>query len=145
MFGIFPKGTPLNMESELVQPASILINDFEELLYIPINYWNMSNYKQAWLNSLAEGLSGKNHAALAVSMYDSTQTNFIFTWVLYFEGDDVYLQNNIVFLDECQGFTPETINKFVEPRTTYDEDGIKISEWNTDLKSVMNFYHSLKG
>ncbi|MEN4791128.1 hypothetical protein ABEG93_09670 [Pantoea agglomerans] len=143
MFGILSKGTPVNMDDELVQPALIFIDEFKESLHLPLSYWNLIDYKKSWLKSLEEGLSSKTHSALAVSMYDPTQTNFIFTWVLYFEGNDVYVHNNVIFLDECQGFTPESINKFVEPRTTHDEDGIKISEWNTDLKSVLDFYHSI--
>ena len=38
---------------------------------------------------------------------------------------------------------PENINKFIESRTTHDGDGMKISEWHTDLNSVLDFYHSL--
>lgn len=144
MFKILFKGDPVSMEGELVQSASIVINDFEESLYLPLSYWSLNDYKKAWLNSLAEGLSKKDHAALAVSMYNPSQVNFIFTWVLYFEGDKVYVHNNVLFLEENKGFTPENINKFVEPRTTHDEDGMKISEWNTDFESVMHFYHSLK-
>ncbi|MEW5292009.1 hypothetical protein ABW286_23005 [Erwinia papayae] len=144
MFGILFKGTPVNMDGELVQPASIIIDEFAESLNLPLSYWNLMDYKKSWLKSLEEGLSSKTHSALAASMYDPTQTNFIFTWVLYFEDNDVYVHNNVVFLDEHQDFTPESINKFVEPRATHDEDGMKISEWNTNLKSITDFYHSLK-
>ncbi|WP_380181013.1 hypothetical protein [Kalamiella sp. sgz302252] len=144
MFKILSKGIPVSMEGELVQPASIVINDFEESLYLPLSYWNLNDYKQAWLNSLLEGLSNKDHAALAVSMYNPTQVNFIFTWALYFGGDKVYVQNNVLFLEGDKIFIPENINKFIEPRTTHNEDGMKISEWNTDLESVIDFYHSLK-
>ena len=34
---------------------------------------------------------------------------------------------------------PENINKFIESRTTHDGDGMKISEWHTDLNSVLDF------
>ncbi|MBT0716687.1 hypothetical protein HGT71_00085 [Rosenbergiella epipactidis] len=144
MFGIFPNDKPVNIEGERVLPASIVIDEFSERMNIPLSYWNINDYKDNWLSSLKYGLENKKHASLAVSMYEPENTNFIFTWVLYFSGEDVFVQNNILFLDECPGFTPETINSFTQPRTTHNEDGMKISEWHTDLKSIQDFYHSLK-
>ncbi|MBN7121982.1 hypothetical protein [Erwinia billingiae] len=144
MFGIIPEDKPVDIEGECVLPASIIIDEFSEMMNIPLSYWNINDYKDNWRSSLGEGLANKKHAALAVSMYDPVNTNLIFTWVLYFSGDVVFVQNSILFLDECPGFTPETINSFTEPRTTHNEDGMKISEWNTDLKSIISFYHSLK-
>ncbi|OIX90642.1 hypothetical protein [Pantoea sp. Ae16] len=144
MFEIVLDGEQIVIEGERVQPASIVIDNYTESLYLPLSYWSADDYKKAWLASLREGLARKDHAALAVSMYEPDQTNFIFTWVLYFEGMDVYLHNNMVFLDECRGFTVEQINKFVEPRTTHNDEGMKISEWRTDLKSVIDFYHHLE-
>lgn len=144
MFGIFTENKPVDVDGECVLPALIVINEFSEVMNIPLSYWSINDYKVSWLSSLEEGLANKKHATLAVSMYEPENTNFIFTWVLYFLGNDVFVQNSILFLDECPGFTPETINIFTKPRTTHNEDGMKISEWNTDLKSVMDFYHSLK-
>ncbi|WP_313902141.1 hypothetical protein [Kosakonia radicincitans] len=78
-------------------------------------------------------------------MYEPSKVNFIFTWVLYYEGQNVYVQNNVIFLDKCDKFIPENINEFIEPRAIYDEDGMKISEWVTDMKSVLGFFYSLHG
>jgi len=76
-------------------------------------------------------------------MYEPDHTNFIFTWVLYFHGNRVFVQNEILFLDEHPDFTVDKINDFMEPRVTHNEDGMKISEWCTDLKSVLDFINSL--
>ena len=128
----------------MVLPASITIDSFTESVNIPLSYWSLDNYKQSWLASLEEGINSRKHAALAVSMYEPDCTNFIFIWVVYFSDNYVFIQNSVLFLDECPGFIPENINKFIEPRTTYNEDGMKISEWHTDLNSVLDFYYSLK-
>ncbi|WP_411704686.1 hypothetical protein [Edaphovirga cremea] len=144
MFGIFPKDAPITIENELVLPAEIVIDDFQEKINLPLSYWSLSDYKKSWLKSLESGLTNKDHAVLAVSMYEPEQSNFIFVWVVYFEGNNTYLQNSVIFLDECKGFTPDKINEFIEYRTTHDEDGVKISEWSTDLQSVLSFYNSLK-
>lgn len=143
MFGIFHEGKPVDIEGECVLPASIIIDEFSEMMNIPVTYWNICDYKRAWLRSLKEGLANKNHATLAVSMYEPEHTNFLFTWVLYFEEEKVFVQNKILFLDEHPDFTVDKINYFIEPRITHNEDGMKISEWSTDLKSVLAFLRIL--
>lgn len=144
MFGIFTEKKSIINDGEPVLPASIVIDDFSELMYIPLSYWNISDYKINWLTSLEQGVRDRKHAVLVVSMYKPELTNFVFAWVLYFEGDLVFVQNNVIFLDKCNGFSPDKVNDFIDARTTYDEDGMKISEWSTDIESVISFYESLK-
>lgn len=144
MFGIFPKDEPIDIEGELVLPASIIIDTFSEMVNIPLSYWNIEDYKRSWLSSLKEGLVSKNHAALVVSMNDPALANFIFTWVIYFEDEIAYVQNSIIFLSDSDNFVPDRINEFIDKRTTHDEDGMKISEWRTDLNSIQSFFDSLK-
>lgn len=144
MFGIFSEGKPIKENGELVIPSSIIIGDFTEQLRIPISYWSLEDYKRNWTSSLAQGIDNKKHSALAVSMYEPNFTNFIFVWVVYYRGDEAYVQNKIIFLDECQNFTPETINDFIGERETHNEDGMRISEWATDLNSVITFLASLR-
>lgn len=144
MFGIFPENKQIDMEGAFFAPASIIIGDFTESMNIPLTYWNVNDYKKSWLKSLEEGLAKKNHAALAVSMYEPELANFVFVWVLYFKTEIVHVQNSIIFLEEYKNFSPEKINEFIDKRTTHDEDGMKISEWSTDLDSVLDFYKSLK-
>lgn len=144
MFGIFPKDEPVDIEGELVLPASIIIDEFSEMMNIPLSYWDIEDYKVSWLNSLKEGLASKNHAVLAVSMNDPALANFIFTWVIYFEDEMAYIQNSIIFLNDFNNFNPDRINEFIDKRTTHDEDGMKISEWCTDINSIQSFFDSLK-
>lgn len=144
MFGIFSENAPIEECDEMVLPSSIVINEFKENFNIPLAYWNVKDYRNSWKLSIEEGLQRGSHAVLAVSMYEPGHTNFVFTWVLYLEGENVFIQNKIIFLDEHPEFTPENINDYVENRETHDEDGRKLSEWSTDLNSIINFYHDLK-
>lgn len=144
MFGIFPEKKSIEREGERVLPASIIIDQFEEKLYIPISYWDIDSYKAQWRESLSEGLKNRKHSGLAVTMYAADQTSFIFIWVAYFKGNDVFIQNSVLFMDDCPSFSPSKINEFIEPRMTHDEDGEKISEWRTDLASIITFFESLK-
>jgi len=143
MFGIFPNGRLITENDDLVLPCLIIIDNFTESLHIPVSYWTIEDYKKSWMMSLKQGIESKGHSALAVSMYEPDFTNFIFTWVMYFDDDVIYVQNKILFLDECSEFTPARINDFISARETYSEDGMKISEWKTDLNSVLTFYNTL--
>lgn len=145
MFGIYPDNLIIIENDEPVLPAIIIIDEFKEEIHIPLSYWNIEDYKRNWLASLDEGIRTKKHAALALSMQESGHANFIFVWVVYFVGDDAFVQNDIIFLDECPNFTPEKLNDFIEPRATFNEDGIRVSEWRTDIDSIISFYNSLKG
>lgn len=144
MFGIFTENKAIINDGEQVLPASIIVDDFKESMHIPLSYWNISDYKKNWLLSLEQGICDGKHAALVVSMYRPELTNFVFAWVLYFEGSLVFVQNNVIFLDKCNEFSPDKINDFIDARTTYDEDGYKISEWSTDIESVISFFEYLK-
>lgn len=143
MFGIFAENTPTFIDEELVLPSRIIIDDFKESLYIPISYWSLEDYKKSWRKSIKEGLQKKNHAALAVSMHEPENTNFVFIWALYFIGNTAHIQNKVLFIEEHPNFTIDSINDCIRPRETHNEDGMKISEWNTDIKSILDFYNTL--
>ncbi|BCQ36920.1 hypothetical protein ERHA54_45310 [Erwinia rhapontici] len=144
MFNILVKEDPLEIDGECVFSASIIINDFEEKVYLPLSYWSLSDYRESWKSEVEEGLNKNSHSVLAVSMYESSKANFIFSWVLYYSGNDVFIQNKIIFLDEHPNFTVESINSCIGSRKTHTEDGMQISEWHTDLNSIKLFYNSLK-
>lgn len=126
-------------------PAEIIINESRESFQLPAGYWTVSEYKKNWLCSLEDGLKNKTHSALAVSMGEAENTNFIFTWVVYFKNNEAKVQNIMMFMDEMPGFTPRKINDFVKDYEEYNEDGLKISEWSIDYKSIDDFVIKLKG
>lgn len=61
-----------------------------------------------------------------------------------FIDNEAHIQNKVLFLDEHEDFKIEKINNYIGSRNTHNEDGMKISEWKTDIKSVMDFYENLK-
>ncbi|MBD2797259.1 hypothetical protein ID856_12025 [Xenorhabdus sp. 18] len=143
MFDIVTRDSVVKHFDELALPSSIIIGDFKEEFHLPITYWNVVDYKRSWYNSIKEGLSKKDHAALAVSMYEPNSVNFIFIWIIYFEGEKVFLQNQTLFVEDFPEFYPSNINNFIEPRYTETEEGHKVSEWSTDLNSILDFYKKL--
>jgi hypothetical protein len=78
---------------------------------------------------------------LMTSMTDPRNSNFLVCWPMYREGENVYIQNTIIFLDEIEGdFDPATPWSYVGPRQGIDEDGNKISEWITSFDSLREFF-----
>jgi CdiI N-terminal domain len=60
---------------------------------------------------------------------------------MYREGEDVYVQNEIVLLDEIGGlFRSWGAVGSLEPRRGVDDDGNRISEWATSMGSLREFF-----
>jgi CdiI N-terminal domain len=90
-----------------------------------------------------EVLNANPHATscLMTSMTDPRNSNFLTCWPMYREGEDVYIQNTLIFLDEIEGdFNPAAPWDSVGPREVIDEDGNRVSEWITSMRSLREFF-----
>jgi contact-dependent growth inhibition (CDI) system CdiI-like immunity protein len=120
----------------------IVIGEFTETFNVPLGFWGESDYHRSWLQAF-EVLNANSHATscLMTSMTDPGNSNFLICWPMYREGEDVYIQNAIIFLDEIAGaFDPTAPWRYVSPRQRIDEDGNKISEWTTSMESLREFF-----
>jgi hypothetical protein len=120
----------------------IVIGDFTETFRIPLGFWEESDYRRSWRRAF-EVLNADPHATscLMTSMTDPGDSNFLGCWPMYREGEDVYVQNAIIFLDEIeQDFDPAAPWGCVGPRQSIDEDGNKVSEWITSMSSLREFF-----
>lgn len=119
----------------------ITINDFSETFLMDVSYWSVEQYLQNWHSALKElERSGGSTSCIVSSITDPKNSNFIVCWPMYRDGSDVYVQNHMVFLEEVEGeFDEERPWRHVRPRSVVDEDGVRISEWSTDIFQVINF------
>lgn len=78
----------------------IRIGVFEESFSCPVTYWNRADYLSQWKTGLGRLLNGEHKSALVTSMRDPMFSNFVFWWVMYLNGDDIVVQNHVLFLDE---------------------------------------------
>ncbi|MGH3294143.1 MAG: hypothetical protein ACRDP7_20280 [Trebonia sp.] len=137
-----PRETGEEDDGSMEAFGSITIGDFMETFRVPLGFWEESDYRRSWRQAF-EVLSANLHSTscLMTSMTDPRNSNFLTCWPMYREGEDVYIQNAIIFLDEIEGaFDPAAPWGYVAPRHGIDEDGNKISEWTTSMDSLREFF-----
>lgn len=116
-----------------------------EQFAVPTLFWDRSFYIHHWKKSFLEGFARRDHSALITSMRDPEFMSFLNIWVLYYFGDDVFIQNKILFLDEIDGlFEPELVNRYISPREVINEDGVRISQWKVALVDVITCFETLR-
>lgn len=126
---------PKKIHNILTYVASIKINDFYETLHIPVDWWDINEYKQQWKEAV-ENLRKHGKSCLIVAIHNPKIDLYLNWWVLYKEGNTVYIQNQM-FIDhtykEFLGntiITRENCYNFISERSITNEYGDKISEWS---------------
>lgn len=120
----------------------IVVGEFTETFRVPLGFWNESDYRHSWRQAFEViKANPRSTSCLMTSMTDPENSNFLVCWPMYREGENVYIQNAIIFLDEIvEAFDPAVPWGSVGPRHGIDEDGNKISEWITSMDSLREFF-----
>lgn len=123
--------------------AKIQIDDFEENIRIPVDYWNKLDYMKSWHEAIQIILKGSNDAVsvLITQMYDPSNPRFaIMLWPLYREKDKVFIHNEYLSLKDA-GINKELsireLVKYVLPRD--EKFDLPPSEWCIDLRDLEEF------
>ncbi|MGW4562288.1 hypothetical protein ACWEN3_07685 [Streptomyces sp. NPDC004561] len=146
-FSIRVVSTPSESSAAKGESATgrITVGDFEESFPMDLTYWGVEQYQASWVRALR--VIDREHDAtscLISSITDPASSNFIFCWPLYRSAEIVYVQNSIIFLEDLtEGFSLDDPWRSIEPRSTVDEDGHDISEWQTTIHEVRQFLDSL--
>jgi hypothetical protein len=115
----------------------ITVGDFVEEFEASLTFWGADDYRASWRAALSVLEAGSATSCLVSSLTDPATSNFVFCWPLYGDGDDVYVQSSLIFLEELPGtFDVARPWLYVQPRATVDEDGNHISEWRTDVTAI---------
>jgi hypothetical protein len=122
--------------------GTIVVGGFTETFAAPLGFWDESDYRRSWRRAFEALDAGPRSAScLITSMTDPRSGNFLVCWPVYREGEDVYVQHAIIFLDEVgAGFDPAAPWGCAGPRRGMDEEGNKISEWVTSMDSLRGFF-----
>lgn len=135
------KNSKINDEDGFHCTGKIQINEFEENFLIALGYWDSSDYIRQWNNALKKlFISQHEKSCLITSITDPTNTNYMFWWPLYRDGEIVHIQNCVLFLDRLKIlFDPYIAYKFIPKRKIISEDGDKISEWTISIEEIHKF------
>ncbi|WP_234434467.1 hypothetical protein [Streptomyces sp. NRRL F-5126] len=125
----------------------VTVGDFSEPFPMDLSFWTVGDYSRSWERALGELEASNNSTSCLISSITDPETaKFIFCWPVYREGEDVYVQNSIIFLDGLEEqFNPQEPWRYVEARSLVDEDGNRISEWSTTISQVRRFRESVWG
>jgi len=83
-------------------PGTIVIGDFAEAFRAPLGFWGTSEYRRSWRRAFEVLDAGtRSVSCLMTAMTDPRISNFVVCWPMYRDGEDVYIQNAIIFLDEA--------------------------------------------
>lgn len=111
--------------------AEIVIGGHREIVEVPLQYWRREQYREQWRRAIDRIVSGESTACLITGMHDPQKANFIAWWPMWREGSTVYIQNQILFMDDVQGgFDEKDPYRHIPKRKTVTDEGERISEWS---------------
>ncbi|MET7549685.1 hypothetical protein ABZS94_28600 [Streptomyces sp. NPDC005500] len=125
--------------------GQIEIGEFSENFPMALSYWNGGEYRESWELAIRLLVEGEiETSCLVASIGEPTTANFISCWPLYRREEKVFVQNSLIFTNELdEPFDPNQPWLSVEPRTTVDEDGLRISEWETTVSDLREFLQNI--
>lgn len=133
MFSLKLGTVKIESEDEQILVGNIKIEDF----HVPLSYWDRNEYLSQWTKGLEAIFEGSKKSAFITAMYNPATANFIFWWVIYRVGNDVYIQNHVLFVDELkERFNESDFIKYVPERETITEDDDPISEWKVNIDDI---------
>ena len=119
----------------------IQIGDFLEKFNVPVELWNVSDYKRQWREGLERLLNGALSTCVVTGMRDPFRGIFINTWSIYSIRKKVIIQNQILLCKQIKKrFTGNNFYDFIEPYENQTEDGAPISEWGISMSAVKHYY-----
>lgn len=118
----------------------IKIGTFEERFAASLMYWNADDYISHWSQAVARIVHSSPTSCLITSIVDPANSKFLFWWPMYRIGKTVFIQNQILFLDQLKSsFNVQDPFIHVPDRKTINMEGQKISEWSTAIKDMEFF------
>lgn len=121
--------------------GEVKIDEYIEEIEIDLSYWNKNDYKTQWRDAIDNLKKGEEKWALVTSMSDLKTANFITIWPMYRINETIYIQNQVLFLDDIKDdFSIKKINKFLDERDSDEE----VSEWKTTLGELTKWGETLE-
>lgn len=130
---------------DVVVKGALHLSGRDEFFALPLSYWTRNQYIENWKSSVSNGLGMGRNTAIITSMRNPKVTNFVSVWAFYYGGEEVYVQNRIIFFaDLGEVFNVEQLSGYIGIRSTHNEDGARISEWVVPLQDVLASFEDLR-
>ncbi len=125
--------------------GQITIDEFQETFDAPLQHWRREGYLAHWLEAADRLIAGAERSAFVTSMNVPEHANFIVWWPAYRRGQVVLVQQQVLFMDRLSGpFSEAHLFDFVPDHLEVDEDGERVSQWDTSIADIGHFADSLR-
>jgi len=128
--------------------GEITLGSFHERFQSTLFFWSISDYRKQWVHAIERIINADNStSALITELRDPVLADEVIGrwWVLYREGENVYVQNQLIFRKYLTGeFNPLDPYAHIPKRETETDEGDKISEWEVKLHDMREFLKSQK-
>jgi hypothetical protein len=126
--------------------GELTVGEFSETFQADSSFWSAEEYRQSWRRTVDRLVNDHDTACLITSLPDPATANFIETWPLYRDHEQVRVQNRIVFGDELdEAFDPDQPWRYVDPYSSVTEDDEPASEWVTTMASFIEYLDRTRG
>jgi hypothetical protein len=126
--------------NEPVVSGRIKIGVFEEAFCCPITYWDGQRYVRQWRAALRRLIDGESKSALVTSVRDPKVANFLFWWVAFLDGNEIVIQNHVLFLEELTvPFDVNNLYAYVPEMAPVEPGEPPPSEWRTNVREIEKF------
>jgi hypothetical protein len=120
--------------------ARISFNFEIEEITIDYSFWHKEEYMTQWNQAINNILEGSDKEVLITSLTDIHTANFMTVWPMYSSNGKVYIQNQILFLEDLKDeFSLNNINDFIDDRDSVEDT----SEWVMSLDELRNYKFQL--
>jgi hypothetical protein len=122
----------------------ITLGAFKERFISSLEYWDIGQYELHWKRAILRILQLESASCLITSLTDPRTANFIVWWPMYRIEEQVYVQNQILFLESLsKAFNENDPFGHLGPRKSVNADGEKLSEWSVPIKEVESFLRAI--
>lgn len=135
-----PLEFPFDDRSIPAAPGRLALGKCEEEFLANLWLWTKLDYLVHWTRELRALLAGQSKIALIVSYDDPRASSNMEIWRVYRDGDWAHFQNQILsYRSLPDGFDLAEMSQYIDDRSTTDENGNRISEWNVHIRDIETF------
>jgi hypothetical protein len=122
--------------------GEIIINDFYEWFYMPLQDWNVNDYIKQWHEAL-DRLDTHDSSCIITGILQSKK-KYVQWWLLYKIDGVIKIHNQVLFKNyyqECFGnktITNENCYNFIPTYNPLTMFGAKKSEWILQLPAILS-------